>query len=424
MLENEFQFRGFLVWGICALFFLYEFFLRTVIGTYQHPVMQDLNLSSFQFSLLSTTIFLIVYGLMQLPAGLIVDNIGLKKSLLLGSLFCACASLGFAYAYSYPIAVLFRVVMGFGAAFGFICLLMAVHEWMPHKYSGIFIGLSQFIGTLGPMVAAGPLHSMSESQGVDWRMVFICLSIIGFILGVLIFVFVENNAQKSTKFIVLYQPQNVWESIKLLFSRIQPWYTASFSACLYFSIEYLSENEGRSLLGLKGVSFSSASYMITVGWVGYALACPLLGFLSDFFERRRQIMLFCALIGLTSIVAILYVSHELGLYAAFFFLGFSAGGQSLGFASITEQFKRQFVAIGFGLNNALIMILAGINAPLIGLALDYIKQGESVILSHYQLVFNILIFILFIAVVLSAFFIKETFCKSLVTLKILKPTGK
>ena len=147
--ENKLQAKGFLVWGICALFFLYEFFLRTVIGTYQHPLMHDLGLTSFQFSVLSTTIFLLIYGCMQIPAGLIVDNIGLKKSLLIGAVCCTVSSIGFAYADSYAVAIIYRMLMGFGASFGFICLLISVHDWMPHKYSAIFIGLSQFIGTLG-----------------------------------------------------------------------------------------------------------------------------------------------------------------------------------------------------------------------------------------------------------------------------------
>ena len=145
MIDNQFKAKGFLVWGICALFFLYEFLLRTVIGTYQHPVMQDLNLTSFQFSLLSTTIFFLIYGAMQIPAGLIVDKIGLKKALIIATLTCTISSVGFAYSQSYPMAIFYRMVMGFGASFGFICLLISVHDWMPHKYSAIFIGLSQLV---------------------------------------------------------------------------------------------------------------------------------------------------------------------------------------------------------------------------------------------------------------------------------------
>ena len=62
MQDNKFKLKGFVVWGLCAIFFLYEFFIRTIIGTYQTPVMQDLQLTSLQFSLLSSTLFLVIYG--------------------------------------------------------------------------------------------------------------------------------------------------------------------------------------------------------------------------------------------------------------------------------------------------------------------------------------------------------------------------
>ncbi|WP_367608019.1 hypothetical protein [Legionella sp. W05-934-2] len=42
-------------------------------------------------------------------------------------------------------------------SFGFICLLISVYDWLPRKNAALFIGLSQFIGTMGPMLAAGPL---------------------------------------------------------------------------------------------------------------------------------------------------------------------------------------------------------------------------------------------------------------------------
>lgn len=421
MLDNKLKAKGFLVWGICALFFLYDFFLRTVIGTYQHPIMKDFDLTSFQFSLLSTTLFFVIYGVMQIPVGLIVDNIGLKKSLIIGSICCTISSIGFAYSNSYTTAIVYRMTMGFGASFGFICLLISVNDWMPHRYSAVFIGLSQFIGTLGPMFAAGPLNSMSESTNISWRLIFLCLGAIGVFLTILIFFFVENNQQKAGKYVILHKPEKISTSLLRLFSRIQPWYIALLSASLYFTIEYLSENEGRAFLELKGISVNSASYMITIAWIGYAIGCPLLGFLSDVLERRKIILGLCAVIALIAILMILYLPNKQPLQIAFFLLGISASGQSIGFATIAEQFKKQFVAVGFGLNNAIITILATINAPLIGLLLDYNKNGKHATLNEYLSVFNVLIITAIIALIIALFFIKETYCKSAVDFTILKP---
>ena len=419
MTENTLQAKGFLVWGICALFFLYEFFLRTVIGAYQLPLMQDLGISSLQFSLLSSTVFLIVYGAMQIPVGLVVDNIGLKKSLLIGAVFCAISSIGFAYAPNYSVAFLFRILMGFGASFGFITLLVSVYEWMPHKYTAIFFGLSQFIGTLGPMLAAGPLETLAAA-GLGWRSLFMVMGSIGFILAAAVFFFVENNRDTAGDYVILYKPQSAASAMKKLFSRSQPWFIGLLSALLYFTIEYLSENEGRAFLALKEISPSSAAYMISASWIGYAIGCPLWGFISDLLERRKSVLQVCTLLALTSIITVLYSNQPSFILIGFFMLGLSAGGQCITLALMAEQFKKQYVAVGFGLNNALLNLLAGINAPVIGQLLEYKSGGAAFSLNDYLSVFNILIGISALAVILSLFFIRESYCKSAVSFTILK----
>ena len=424
MNDNKLQTKGFVVWSICALFFLYEFFLRTVVGTYQHSIMQDLKLTSFQFSLLSTTIFLLIYGGMQIPAGLIVNKIGLKKSLIIGTILCAISSIGFAYSSHHSIALMYRMMMGFGASFGFICLLVSVHEWMPYKYITVFIGLSQFIGTLGPMLATGPLEAFSHTSHVNWRYIFLLMGGLGFVLTILIFFFVENNRQKAGEFLIIYKPEKISNSIARLFSRKQSWYIAFLSASLYFTIEYLSENEGRAFLILKGIAPDNAGYMLTIAWIGYAVGCPVLGLLSDILERRKIILSFCSLLALISIIMIIYLSGEGYMQTAFLMLGISAAGQSIGFATIAEQFKKPFVAIAFGLNNAIVTTLSAINAPIIGLVLDHTNNNHSLSLQNYAYAFNILIITALLAVIISSFFIKETYCKSRADFTILQKPKK
>lgn len=422
MNDNKFQVKGFLVWGICALFFLYEFFLRTVLGTYQKDIMQDLSLNSFQFSFLSTAVFLLVYGIMQIPAGLIVDNIGIKKSLLIGCISCSLSCFGFASSQSFEVAVIFRIIMGFGASFGFLCLLMAVRDWMPLKYIGVFIGLSTFTGTIGPMIAAGPLSEIlgSKETSISWSALFYLLGFIGLIISVISFLFAENNQQKKGSYTILYKSESISTSIKKLFYNPQPWLIALSSLCLYFSIEYLTENEGRSFLALKNISAESASYMITISWLGYAIGCPLLGFISDIIERRKIILQLSSLIALTATLLILYSTNKLYIQIAFFLLGISASGQTVGFALMAEQFKKQFVAVGFGLNNAMMTVVSAVIALIIGFMLDSAKTKGFLILEDYLFVFNILIALSVGAIILSTFYIKETYCKSIVNYTILK----
>lgn len=411
IIGDKFKAKGFLVWGICTLFFLYDFSIRTVMGTYQLSIMEDLNLTVFQFSLISTSLFALMYGAMQIPVGIITGSFGLKRTLVVASLICTVSSIGFSFSNNYLLAVIYRMLMGLGSSFGFICVLVAITDWMPYRYNAIFIGLSQLIGTLGPMFSSGPLGSLSSAMDFGWRFVFLIFGFVGFILMFLIALFVENKRRRSERYVVLDFPKKRFNSIGVIFSRVQPWYIALFSACVYFSIEYLSENEVQSFLSLKGMSFSLASYMITISWIGYAIGSPIFGFLSDIFRRRKIFMVFSSFFGLISVILILYSPFKSVLPFAFFLLGVAASGQIIGFATIGEQFAKENVAIGFGFNNIMITVFIVFGSALISFLLS--KNGSVLIaLSDYVAVFNILIALFVVAFAISLFFIKETYCKS------------
>ncbi len=410
--NNQFTLQGTAVWGICAIFFLYEFLLRTVVGTFQHPIMYDLELSTFQFSILSSTVYLLIYAIMQLPVGFIVDRLGLKKSLFIGCSICALSAFGFAYAYNYNAAIFFRFLTGLGSSFGFICMLISVYDWMPRRHLALLIGVSQFIGTMGPMLAAGPLEMMAESGQTDWRSVFLVLGVVGMGLSVIIALFVKNNQEKAGKFIVLKRPESIVKTLKRLVTRAQPWYIAFCSALVYFSIEYLSENEGKSYLVLKGLSSTFAAYMITVSWLGYALGCPFLGFLSDYFKRRRPLLIAGSVSCTAAISLIIFTAHPVLMIVGFFLLGVGASSQSIGFATMAEQFQKSYLAVGLSLNNMVIMVLASVNAPLLGGIIDYTKTGPTMQLDDYTTAFYVLVGLVSLSLVFPIFFIKETFCKS------------
>lgn len=105
--ENTFSARGFTVWSICTFFFLFDFFLRTVLGTFQEQIMLDIDINAFKFSLLSTTLFSIIYALLQIPAGICIEKYGLKKSTSLSSLLCAFSCWGLSISHSFGTTLFF-----------------------------------------------------------------------------------------------------------------------------------------------------------------------------------------------------------------------------------------------------------------------------------------------------------------------------
>ncbi|KTD07893.1 MFS transporter [Legionella jamestowniensis] len=403
--------RGTIIWLICAFFFLYEFFLRTVLGTFQSSIIEDLHLSAVQFAIISSTAYQIIYGLMQLPVGIIADRYGLKKTLLFAALICALSNFGFAFVHEYRMALVFRLSMGLGSSFGFVCLLLAVYDWLPRKNIAFFIGLSQFIGTLGPMLAAGPLNALLETNFLGWRELFLALALIGGVFAILVFCFVDKNREATNSFYILARPSSLLSNLYQLIRQKQVWWIGFYSSSVYFSLEYLSENEGTSFLMAKGHSATFAAYLITIAWLGYAIGCPVLGYLSDKLKQRKPIMLFSICLVLLNLSAIIYFPlNQLGILGCFFLLGIGASGQSIGFAIISEYCQYSYLTIGLAFNNTLIMFFGAISAPLIG---EMLERGATTysLLLNYQTNFSIMIAFILIGFIFSLLLIKETFCK-------------
>ena len=422
-MKNQISFKGMVTWSLCTLFFTYEFLLRTTLGTFQSQLMSDLHLTTVQFSLLSSTVFQLVYGLMQIPIGVIIDRVGLKMTLLTAAFLCTIANLGFSFSHDFLCAIFFRVFMGLGASCGFICLLISIYDWMPRKNTALFIGLSQFIGTLGPMLAAGPLSSLSDVSGIGWRQVFFQLSLVGAALSVLVFFYVENNRHQHNKFIFLTHSLSIFTQLLSLIKQKQIWFIAVYSACVYFSIEYLTENEGIAFLVKKGCSSTFSSYMMTTAWIGYALSCPFIGYFSDKIQRRKPFLVVTSLVTLLALTFIIYlpITNEL-LAISFALLGLGAGGSIIGYSIMAEQCTESSLAAGLGLNNTMIVIASALNAPLIGYLLSQVKTSHHVQLSNYQNAFMMMIVLAFSAAFIAIFCIKETFCKSACQNTILNPT--
>lgn len=375
--------------------------------------MQDLNLTAIQFSLLSSTAYLLIYGIMQVPVGIIVDKFGLKKSMLFAIFCCSLANLGFASTHGFYLGFLFRVCTGFGCSFGFICVLIALYDWMPRKNIAFFIGISQLLGTLGPMIAGGPLNTLAENQIIGWRSLSSILAVCGLLLMVLVFLFVDKNRQLRGSFVVLSRPTSTVNNLRILIRQPQIWFIAVYSAGIYFSLEYLSENEGKHFLMEKGFSSSFSSYMITMAWLGFALGAPILGYVSDLIKRRKPILFFSGITTTLTLFAIIYLPlGAVETLICFFLLGVGVGSASVSIVMMGEQCKSNYLAAGLGFENAVTMVIVSLVAPAISGLLMKIAHSSTYSVHDYQHGFILLVLLPAISVVLLGFFIKETFGKS------------
>lgn len=407
---------GIFIWLIAATFFLYEFFLRTFVGSIAHQLIPDLHLNIQQFTLIGSAYYL-AYGLMQMPVGVLADKFGVKNIMIFATLTCALATFLFAHSHGFAEAMLGRFFMGFGSSFAFVCLLVIVSNWFPQRFFGFFAGASQFIGTMGPVLAGGPLVSWLIDTHTNWRVALSSIGAFGIALALLTLIFVKSKPRGAENtLLLLSKNESILIRLKRLFKTKQAWAIAVYSATVYVSIAVMAAVWGTDYLQTVGLSQQSAAYMISIAWVAYAIGCPALGFLSDLSNRRKPFLILCAVLGLASMSLMLYghFKSEAAYEALFFMLGLAATGQNIGFAAIAEHANPDTKASALGLNNALIT-LSGAFLPL---AIGYLislssasSNAEHLPLHAFIIGLSLLPLVYLISLFVSVFMIKETYCK-------------
>lgn len=406
---------GLFVWFLAALFFLYEFFLRTFIGSVAHQVMPDLHLNVETFALMSTGYF-VAYGVMQIPVGVLVDKWGVKVNLVGAILICVLGVLLFSWSQGFFQAFGSRFLMGAGSSFAFVSLLVIAMTWFPARFFAFFAGVSQFIGTMGPMLAGGPLIAIMAHEHLDWRYAMFVTAMIGLGLAILVALFVKNKPKQGRQaLIMLSLDQPLRLRLKQLLTNKQAWWVALYSATIYISISLLGATWGTEYLQVRGLSQAVAASMISLAWLGYAIGCPVLGAFSDIAKRRKPLLIVCALLGAVATFCITYIGFEqhVWVYGVLFFsLGLAASGQNIGFAAIAEHVDENMRATAMGLNNGAITLFAATVPPLVSYFIMSSQGARAQLLPtdfYYGFMVMPLMFVL--GAVLACFFIRETYCR-------------
>ncbi|KKL20276.1 hypothetical protein LCGC14_2457090 [marine sediment metagenome] len=75
------------IWGLCAIFYFYEFVLRVSPSVMVDDLMNSFGITASAVGLL-TSFYIYSYAPMQVPVGMLMDHFGVKKVLSIASLVC------------------------------------------------------------------------------------------------------------------------------------------------------------------------------------------------------------------------------------------------------------------------------------------------------------------------------------------------
>ncbi|GMA51092.1 putative transporter YybO [Alicyclobacillus contaminans] len=152
--------RGRVRWGIALILFIgivINYLDRTNMSIATKPLSQEYHLTSGQMGIVLSS-FAWSYALLQIPIGVLLDKIGIKWLMRVGSIIWGCATIMTAVVSGLGLVILSRILLGAAEAPAFPSASKATGYWFPLQERGVasstFDAAAKFSNVIGAPIVA------------------------------------------------------------------------------------------------------------------------------------------------------------------------------------------------------------------------------------------------------------------------------
>ena len=413
--------KSWLVTIIVSLFFFYEFGLGTVFNSLSKPIMESYQLSVVSLGFLSSLYF---YSdiLFLIPAAILLDKYSPKTCIITALLICSTGIIAVSVAHDFYTLAISRLLMGFGGSFSLVGCIRIATNWFPAKKLGFVIGIIIAIGMLGGWFAQHPLALLVNY--LDWRSALLVVGILGFVIVLLIALFVRSTPKKLRELRTVQKKSlrnmPVKNIIKMALSNPQTWYCAFYTGLInvatfmlggLWANEYLTHAKN----GFNALDAASITGFLFLGMI---VGFPFWGFISERLQKRKSPMIAGSILSIITIFLIMFSPGNIIWFSFLFFaLGFTTSAQTIAYPVVGEINSMNVTSTATSIVSINSLLWGGVIAePLFAYLM--LLGGKLFHTSiNNAIVFQFAIWIVPVAFILSLVFsllIKETYCQRLV----------
>lgn len=346
-----------LSYGLLATAFYIGFFNRFAPATFSLPIGRSFELGAAGIGALAATHFW-VYTLMQIPAGMLVDRLGIRWPATAGTLLTGAGALTLGLAPSYPVALAGPLLVGIGMSIVFVAVMKNNALWFAGRRFGLVTGVTLLAAALGSISAEAPAYALLRV--LDWRSIFVSLGAATIGVGALIALLWRHPAETGHD----CTPPGAAAPGGTALARRRAWLGAARQPQLWLVLLAISGTNGTfyafaglwgtHLLGNGfGLSGNTASWIITCALVPYGLGSLLVGHVSDWLRTRKAFICLASLVGALAWAWLLFgpwSGAATGL-ACFLVLGLSSAQVVVSFATVKESVSEDVIGVALALVN-------------------------------------------------------------------------
>lgn len=274
----------------------------SAIDTY---IESNMGISALNIGMLAL-VFPIIYIVLSIPSGIIIDRKGFKYGVFIGTVFTGLFSMvRLISPESYTVLLISQIGIAIGQPFVLNGITKLVTAWFPPREEATAVGLGSLSLFVGMIFCLGLTPVLVDSIGFN-AMLWI-YAILG-MLGVLLFLLLVRSSPPTPARPAVTENVPVFQGITRIL-KIKNFIILGFIALIGIGVfnglatwleKILNELQHISMIDAGGIS----AVLIFAGTLG----CFVIPLLSDRLKRRKPFLILAAFIGMLCVIALMVPS--------------------------------------------------------------------------------------------------------------------
>ena len=391
-----------MIWLIATLFVVYQLTLQTGYGSIEPDLRDSMGLTTTSSGILAAC-FLFTYGLMQLPAGLLLDRTNPRWTLSITAMLCAVFTLWFSMSSTFTGLMISRSLMGATAAFAFPGAGLISRRWIHPAQFAMAMGMIDLMFAGGAVFGNAGISEMLKSM--PWQTIMMWLAAAGGVISILI-LFLVSPEPRGSDLGSAGDKINLRSALKELLTSRQALLGMMFYAGMCGTMFGFYGLWDIPLQEAFGFDKDDASMLNSWLFIGLGIGAFGSGIIADLWGRRKPLLIIGSLGGSITVGIVLFapVVPYNWVVATLLLNGILLGVSILIFPLVCESLPKGYAAAAIGLVNFAGCVSGGILQLIPSFFIDETRKQD---VSIYQM--NLVIFLAaMVMATVAAFMLHDT----------------
>lgn len=327
-------------------------FFRASLTVIAPDLMRDLALSAESIGGIAGLFFL-VFGLVQIPVGVLLDRFGPRRVMPILFLIAVLGALVFAAADSGAGLAAGRSLLGLGCAAGLMGAMVVIGRWFPREKFATMGGILMGVSSVGVLMAATPLAWASATIG--WCGAFVISAAVTALLAGMLYLVVRDAPPGSADAEPFKEsPREILAGIGTVMKNGLLWRIVAMQLTIYPSVMTVATLwAGPYLADVHGLDTEQRGDALNILFGALVVSPLLLGPLDRVFNTRKWVVIGSA-VSLATILFTFAIWPQATLWQALgllLLLGLASAGSLVLHAHARSVLPERLVGRGMTLQN-------------------------------------------------------------------------